>query len=132
MKNAMILAAVISAIFAGSACAKTPVKNSVETEQENYVPSYEKCSYENDELWVQNKNYCMEGVINCPDIILVVINKKTGEFNYMRGEYHNRGNFYQFKDKKYEYLLNPDENEMYIEKKNGESETIKLNSCNGK
>ena len=104
----MILTAVISAFFAGSVCAKTPVKNSVETEQENYIPSYEKCSYENDELWVQENNYCPEGDIRCKNLLLVIVNKKTGDFNYMRGTYYKSYNF--FSDNKYDYLISEDEN----------------------
>ena len=134
MKNAMILTAVISALFAGSACAKTPVKTPEIIEEYDHTPRklFQKCTYETDKLWIQENDYCPEGDIRCHNLTLVIVNKKTGDFKYMRGKHMTLGNkhFNLYSDNKYEYSLPDEENIMYIDEKNDNKQTIiKLNNC---
>ncbi|MBQ9258287.1 MAG: DUF1311 domain-containing protein [Neisseriaceae bacterium] len=63
MKNAMILTAVISAIFAGSACAKTPVKTPLKTPEKLIQCTREMSNYEYLEC-VQKNNEIYEKQIN--------------------------------------------------------------------
>lgn len=63
MKNAMILTAVISAIFAGSACAKTPVKTPLKTSETVIQCTREMSNYEYLEC-IQKNNEIYEKQIN--------------------------------------------------------------------